>query len=202
MRRNSLAAFLLLVVASVPALAVPIHLNAQATWNGTHSNFDTLFPPPTTVTASIDFDVGPGDINNASLSSVSGTFSWVHSTLGSQVFMATGLGIFTQQAVGIISFGAYGVGPTISGITAGFGISLDIGTNPFTSTAELSDLILGSSIVSLDIGASHTGGSDSGSLSDNLSGSITQRSSIPEPTTLALMGIGLAGIGWKRRKAA
>jgi len=26
--------------------------------------------------------------------------------------------------------------------------------------------------------------------------------SIPEPTTLALMGLGLAGIGWKRRKAA
>ncbi len=26
--------------------------------------------------------------------------------------------------------------------------------------------------------------------------------SVPEPTTLALMGIGLAGIGWKRRKAA
>jgi len=31
---------------------------------------------------------------------------------------------------------------------------------------------------------------------------ITVRASIPEPTTLALMGLGLAGIGWKRRKAA
>ena len=27
-------------------------------------------------------------------------------------------------------------------------------------------------------------------------------SQVPEPTTLALMGLGLAGIGWKRRKAA
>jgi len=27
-------------------------------------------------------------------------------------------------------------------------------------------------------------------------------STVPEPTTLALMGLGIAGIGWKRRKAA
>jgi len=31
---------------------------------------------------------------------------------------------------------------------------------------------------------------------------IIYQASIPEPTTLALMGLGLAGIGWKRRKAA
>ncbi len=30
----------------------------------------------------------------------------------------------------------------------------------------------------------------------------TLNTTVPEPTTLALMGLGLAGIGWKRRKAA
>ncbi|MET0103953.1 MAG: PEP-CTERM sorting domain-containing protein [Sedimenticola sp.] len=33
-------------------------------------------------------------------------------------------------------------------------------------------------------------------------GDFSFNTSVPEPTTLALMGLGLAGIGWKRRKAA
>ena len=37
---------------------------------------------------------------------------------------------------------------------------------------------------------------------DNVSISSVSSGQIPEPTTLALMGLGLAGIGWKRRKAA
>ena len=41
-----------------------------------------------------------------------------------------------------------------------------------------------------------------GSQADNSVGWLLYRETIPEPTTLALMGIGLAGIGYMRHKAA
>jgi len=44
-----------------------------------------------------------------------------------------------------------------------------------------------------------TGASYSRQLIDNFDITVN---SVPEPATLALMGLGLAGIGWKRRKAA
>ncbi len=62
-----------------------------------------------------------------------------------------------------------------------------------------SDLTAGKSLVAFSLwgSVSSPGGPNRSYLDD-----VVIDATIPEPTTLALMGLGLAGIGWKQRKAA
>ena len=47
-----------------------------------------------------------------------------------------------------------------------------------------------------------TGGFNSRQIIDNFVGSTTAEATVPAPATLALFGLGLAGLGWSKRKKA
>jgi len=87
-------------------------------------------------------------------------------------------------------------------------VNIDIIEDVFGATSTTHNVFIDQAIAGLDlasfpdyrlIAGGRTGGAYMEGDIDNIS--LTSiSSSIPEPTTLALMGFGLAGIGWKRRK--
>jgi len=53
-----------------------------------------------------------------------------------------------------VAFNSYGTGPTINGLEpTRVGLAFMVGTNPFASTSDQADLILGSSIAGYRFGA-------------------------------------------------
>ncbi len=85
--------------------------------------------------------------------------------------------------------------------------SYDFSVNFWGSDIGLGDSVLGLLTATLDVETwdpvGTTGDVTGGDTTIIGSYSIVSSfSSVPEPTTIALMGLGLAGIGWKRRKAA
>lgn len=156
MQQRAVALLFILALVSMPTQGVVIHIDAQATWNGSLSRIDTLLPPPTILTASVDLDIGPGIACSMPVLGAAGSFNWTHGTFGAQSFSVTGARRSVTHSAGIISFWFSGFGPTLSGVLAeSFLIAFDIGGNPFTppeSSTQLSDLILHSSVSYLGIG--------------------------------------------------
>jgi hypothetical protein len=101
---------------------------------------------------------------------------------------------------GEVVFDFAGSEPTFTEIES-FSIVFDIGTNPFTSSSELFDLILGSTITGLGLEAFNgvIGFGHPALAEQNLTFEI-QPGTVPEPTTLALLSVGLLGAGALRRR--
>lgn len=187
-----------------PAQAAIIQVDAQATYTGTNNYVSMLIPVGTTVTASaVQFDVGPGTPQTATTSGGSGTFNWNNG--GPQVYTVSGIAGPGQSASGILTYNLHGTGPTISGITPDpFIIRFNIGTNPFTTTLELSDLLLGGSVYDIRVGARTT---TVGTTYDTINGDVSGTTSlVPEPSTFIIWSLlGALGISYgcsRRRKAA
>jgi len=153
-----------------------------------------LIPVGTTVTADISMNVGPGTISTSQLTGVSGTFSWIDSTLGPQTFFANSAWLRGQAYTGVINIWFFGSGPTINNSTAAsFSIDFNIGTNPFTapgSTTELSELLVASEIYGMSFGATSGNTTHFAGIRDDISGVV---SAVPLPGALSLFLSGLIG---------
>ncbi len=172
-----------------------ISVNASATMTGGLSLSTSLLPIGTTVASDITFDIGAGTIGSAIIDDINGTFNWVDSNLGAQVFNADSASISTTHSDGWFLLDFSGSGPTIGDITASFfSIQFNIGTNPFSfpgSTSEMFDLVLNSSIDRFRVGATKGNLTHSGDLATSVNGAI---STVPEPGVLLLLVTGLLGL--------
>jgi len=137
---------------AAPVQAIPIQVDAVATYQGSVANVRRVIPLGTQVTASVEIDIGPGTPNTVQTPMVaSGIFTWVN--VVPQVFTVTEARIPGLSANGLMTFEFAGSGPTIAGLTAQtFFIRFDIGVNPFLTAQEMSDLIRASTIVDLRVG--------------------------------------------------
>lgn len=183
------------VVFTANAQAALVSVNASADMTSGFAQATDLLPIGTTVTSNVDFDIGVGTINTASIDNVSGSFNWIDSSLGAQTFNADSARITTTNSAGWFVLLFNGIGPTIDGITAAnFSIQFDIGTNPFVppgSTTELFDLVLNSSVALLRVGARLGATTQFGVLESNVSGSISE---VPLPAALLFFISGLLGL--------
>jgi hypothetical protein len=192
MRRSTAALVLGLLALPAPALPIPLHVDAQADVSaGNQPIVAAYISAGTTVTGSVDFDVGPGAASVAAVSGGVGTFTWDG---GSSMFTVNlAKRGFESPVNELVGLDFVGTGPIVGNFFASlFEIVFDIHTNPDTSPAQLSDLLLASSIQSLRIGVSPDGSLDVffGDLADNVSGTVT---TVPGPATIVLLGLGLAG---------
>jgi hypothetical protein len=203
--RIFLAASILLVSGQVGASIISISASAEMT--GGSSLATNLFPIGTKVVADLSFDVGLGNRSTASITDVSGSFSWMDSIFGLQSYDAKNAYIRSVSSSGWFDVLFWASDrQTVGDITANaFGIKFINGVDTFRppgSTVELYDLFLGSSIERMDVIVQQPGFPIGfGDFATNVSGNI---SAVPVPTTIWLFGTGLLGlIGFsKRRKAA
>jgi hypothetical protein len=184
-----------------PAKATLLHVNAQATFNNDFVISTNYIPLGTVVNASATFDVPPGLPATPATSGVvpsTGTFEWDNG--GPQVFTVTSAQQVGAVDTGLVDYSFYGTGPIVGNYQSTlFGITFDIGTNPFTTTSQLADLLAGSTIDSLDMQVTNINdGSEYGAvLNANVSGAVAV-DSVPEPRTLVLVGLGLLSLVYIR----
>jgi hypothetical protein len=181
-----------------PVFAAPIIVNTAATVDSTFTFSGDLWPIGTVVSANLTFDVGAGNIFTAPTGGATGSVNWSIGATDYALGLTGPVNWSTASASGEVVFRFNGSEPTFSEIEA-FVVRFDLGTNPFTSTTDLYDLILGSTITGLGLQAMRTFGFTAADLATEDLTSAIRPGAVPEPATLALVSLGLLGAIRSRR---
>lgn len=174
---------LAVLLPSLSEASTIIDVNAQADYTGSIPSVLDLLGGGTTVTADLKLNVGTGDWDSAPIDA-SGMFTWNNG--GLHTYTVSGAFLSSGTSSGALTFHFPGSGPTVNGTFATpFIMRFNIGTNPFTSPDELSDLLLNGAIIDMRVGAAHTFGVIHDTINGNLSGTIQE--GVPEPSTIVGM---------------
>jgi hypothetical protein len=197
----ALTAVAVLACAS-PVLAAPLTINATATVDKTFSFSGDFWPIGTVVTTNLTFDVGSGTFFAAPTGGATGSVNWSVGGTDYSIGLTGPASWSSASSSGQVAFRFAGSEPTFTDIEY-FDIVFNLGTDPFTSSSELFDLILGSTITGLGLEANNgsIGFGHPSLATQNLTYDI-EPGSVPEPTTVALLSVGLLGAGAVRFRRA
>lgn len=205
MKFATLAAAICLAVFSIAASATTI--NVVTTDTADSANTTPYDFGGSLLSVDFTFDLATGTPSSfPAVSNVSGTATWTDGTaLSFSPTSAHWFSIFSTPAMYSIDFTGPGTalpgGDTLNGLVLQFGLAED----PFTTTTELSDLLLSGSVqrIGVDITDSSGGTYVGGKISDSVTTySITEVQSVPAPSTILLLAIGaVSALGLRRRRA-
>jgi len=194
---KSLSIIIVLVLStSVNAATIHIEATGLTTTNQHQLNYFSL---GTEITYSLDIDIGSGTPTSVYPTLINSSITWNDGTSDQEWIISSfsGGGI---SHTGRYSRSMLGNGPEVNGYSVySQSIAFDLGVNPFTTTEQLYDLVLNSSVIQLWI-MTGTESGYFGSALDLKSSSITP-SAIPVPAAIWLFGSGLISlVGFAKRK--
>lgn len=153
----------------------------------------------TVLTASLDFDISAGTPSSALESGLSGSVTWNDGV--DRIFNVTGYGGGVVSSSGFYSIQFDGTGPVIgTSQMVQFIVNWQLGLNPFTTSLELSDLLLSGPLSQAQVRIQTDGAGTAFALGATTADVTLAPVAMPEPGTLAILGFGLIGIAYLRRK--